>query len=70
MNAVTRTGRAADDLSRTQDGFLHFSTEPQLSGTLSRFFVDVPAVTLLKCDYARLSAWKVVSWEASSTDGA
>lgn len=30
----------------------------------------MPAVTLLKCDYARLSSWKVVSWEASSTDGA
>ncbi|GAA5909885.1 hypothetical protein JCM5296_007430 [Sporobolomyces johnsonii] len=48
------------------DGFLHFSTAPQLRGTLNRFFTDDPEVVLLRCDYARLSAWKVVKWEPAS----
>lgn len=45
---------------------MHLSTAKQLSGTLNRFFADVPAVTILKCDYGRLSAWKVVKWEGPS----
>ncbi|GAA6016116.1 hypothetical protein JCM8202_005415 [Rhodotorula sphaerocarpa] len=49
-----------------KDGFMHLSTAKQLSGTLNRFFADVPAVTILKCDYGRLSAWKVVKWEGPS----
>jgi uncharacterized protein (DUF952 family) len=52
-----------------QDGFLHFSTASQLEGTLSRFFADQPAVTLLKCDYARLSGWKVIKWEQAGSGG-
>ena len=47
-----------------QDGFVHFSTAKQLPATLNRFFADAPVVTILKCDYGRLSAWKVVKWEA------
>ncbi|KAM0746140.1 hypothetical protein T439DRAFT_145002 [Meredithblackwellia eburnea MCA 4105] len=47
----------------SKDGFMHFSTPAQLPGTLNRFFGDVPAVTLLKVDYGRLSGWKVVKWD-------
>ncbi|KAG0663548.1 hypothetical protein C6P46_002444 [Rhodotorula mucilaginosa] len=47
-----------------KDGFVHFSTAKQLPATLNRFFADAPVVTILKCDYGRLSAWKVVKWEA------
>lgn len=43
---------------------MHFSTAKQLPATLNRFFADAPVVTILKCDYGRLSAWKVVKWEA------
>jgi uncharacterized protein (DUF952 family) len=43
---------------------VHFSTAKQLPATLNRFFADAPVVTILKCDYGRLSAWKVVKWEA------
>ena len=48
---------------------MHFSTPAQLQGTLSRFFAQVPAVTLLKCDLARLSGWKVVKWEQAGSGG-
>ncbi|POY72335.1 hypothetical protein BMF94_4637 [Rhodotorula taiwanensis] len=49
-----------------EDGFMHLSTAKQLPATLNRFFKDDPVVTILKCDYGRLSAWKVVKWEASA----
>ncbi|KAL8278525.1 hypothetical protein RQP46_009017 [Phenoliferia psychrophenolica] len=52
-----------------KDGFMHFSTPAQLEGTLSRFFSAVPAVTLLKCNLARLSGWKVVKWEQAGSGG-
>lgn len=45
---------------------MHLSTAKQLPATLNRFFKDDPVVTILKCDYGRLSAWKVVKWEASA----
>ncbi|ORY89156.1 hypothetical protein BCR35DRAFT_288461 [Leucosporidium creatinivorum] len=51
------------------DGFLHFSTTLQLAGTLNRFFADDKAVTLVKCDYPRLSGFKVVKWEQAGSGG-
>ncbi|BGP26595.1 hypothetical protein Rt10032_c11g4460 [Rhodotorula toruloides] len=50
----------------TQDGFIHLSTAAQLPRTLNRFFESDPQVVLLKCDYKRLSGWKVVKWEPAS----
>lgn len=42
------------------------STVEQLPGTLNRFFGDHKEVVLLKMDYARLSSFKKVKWEAAS----
>ncbi|GAA5991753.1 hypothetical protein JCM10908_001123 [Rhodotorula pacifica] len=50
-----------------KDGYMHFSTAKQLPATLNRFFADAPVVTILKCDYGRLSAWKVIKWEQTSS---
>ncbi|KAK4689465.1 hypothetical protein P7C73_g633, partial [Tremellales sp. Uapishka_1] len=48
-----------------QDGFVHFSTGKQIPGTLNRFFQDVPAVTLLRCETDRLASWKRLSWDTN-----
>lgn len=53
----------------SKDGYLHFSTSQQLPQTLSRFFKDAESVTLLKCEFARLSAFKVVKWEQADSGG-
>jgi uncharacterized protein (DUF952 family) len=45
------------------------STAAQLEGTLTRYFGDVDAIVLLKCDLARLSSWKVVKWESAGPGG-
>lgn len=45
------------------------SVAEQLAGTLNRFFADEKAVTLLKCDYGRLSGFKVVKWEQAGSGG-
>lgn len=52
---------------REQDGFIHLSTAPQVSTTLSRFFGSDEMVTLLKVDCERLSGFKVVKWEPSGS---
>ena len=49
-----------------KDGFVHLSTLRQLPGTLSRFFTADDTVQLLKVDFARLSAFKIVKWEQAS----
>jgi len=51
-----------------RDGFVHMSTVAQLGGTLNRFFStpEDEVVQLLKVDYKRLSAFKVVKWEKAS----
>jgi len=51
-----------------RDGFVHMSTVAQLGGTLNRFFSSESdsIVQLLKVDYKRLSAFKVVKWERAS----
>ena len=58
------------EIPRTQidldDGFIHLSTLKQLPGTLSRFFRDQTNVQILKIDYKRLSAFKIVKWEKAS----
>lgn len=43
------------------------STASQLAGTLNRFFKDDPVVVLLKMDAERLSGWKIVKWEPTSS---
>ncbi|ORY34304.1 hypothetical protein BCR39DRAFT_556696 [Naematelia encephala] len=48
-----------------KDGFVHLSTAAQVPRTLERFFSDVPAVTLLRLETARISAFKRVRWEES-----
>lgn len=48
------------------DGFVHMSTASQLPGTLSRFFATDETVQLLKIDYKRMSAFKVVKWDQAS----
>jgi uncharacterized protein (DUF952 family) len=56
-------------LSAVQDGYFHLSTPSQVLGTLDRFFADVPAVTLLRIDYGRLSGFKTVKWEQAGSGG-
>jgi len=46
-----------------RDGYTHLSTLAQLPGTLTRFFNDDESVQLLKVDYKRVSAFKIVKWE-------
>ncbi|KAH8112925.1 hypothetical protein DFH11DRAFT_391688 [Phellopilus nigrolimitatus] len=48
------------------DGFVHLSTHAQLAGTLSSFFDGDATVQLLKIDFKRASAFKVVKWEKAS----
>lgn len=50
-----------------KDGFVHMSTSKQVPGTLNRFFADHDEVVLLKMDYKRLTAWKDVRWEGTSS---
>ena len=54
-----------------RDGYIHMSTVAQLGGTLDKFFTSDAdrVVQLLKVDIKRLSAFKIVKWEASR-DGA
>lgn len=50
-----------------KDGFVHMSTKQQVPGVLKRFFADVPSVAILRIDYGRLSAFKRVSWDQTSS---
>jgi hypothetical protein len=43
------------------------STAAQVPGTLDRFFADVPSVTLLRMELARLAGFKRVIWERSAS---
>ena len=47
------------------------STVAQLGGTLNKFFAgtDDKVVQLIKIDFGRLSAFKVVKWERSGSGG-
>jgi len=51
-----------------RDGYVHMSTLTQLGDTLNRFFSsdEDKVVQLLKVDYKRLNAFKVVKWEKAS----
>ncbi|KAL5514564.1 hypothetical protein ACEPAG_1880 [Sanghuangporus baumii] len=55
------------------DGFVHLSTVRQLPSTLTRFYSTKEdlekGVQLLKVDYGRLSAWKILKWEKSRSNG-
>ncbi|WWC66118.1 uncharacterized protein I206_100018 [Kwoniella pini CBS 10737] len=44
------------------DRFIHFSAAEQIPTTLNLFFKEDPAVTLLRVEVARISAWKKVGW--------
>ncbi|KAK6907157.1 hypothetical protein L486_04130 [Kwoniella mangroviensis CBS 10435] len=44
------------------DRYIHFSTAELIPGTLNLFFKEDPAVTLLRVEVARISAWKKVEW--------
>lgn len=62
---------ASDQIMMTEldlkDGFVHMSTAQQVPGVLKRFFADTPAVAILRLEYARLSAFKKVSWDMTSS---
>ena len=49
-----------------KDGFVHLSTGAQVSGTLSRFFADVPSVVLLKLETDRVGSFKRLSWDENN----
>ncbi|KLT45016.1 hypothetical protein CC85DRAFT_282923 [Cutaneotrichosporon oleaginosum] len=62
---------ASDTIMMTEldlkDGFVHMSTAKQVPGVLKRFFDDVPSVAILRMDYARLSSFKRVTWDQTSS---
>lgn len=60
MQASGKTAGAPVDLA---DGFVHFSTGPQLSGTLAKHFAGEDGLTLLACDADALGV--ELRWEAS-----
>ena len=43
------------------------STATQLTGTLNKFYPSHEEVVLLKMDYKRLSAFKTVKWDKTSS---
>lgn len=47
-----------------EDGFLHFSTGPQVPGTLARFYADADNLMLLAVDADRLG--RKLKWEPAS----
>ncbi len=51
-----------------QDGLVHLSTVTQLGSVLNRFFVgkEDETIQLIKIDFKRLKAWKIVKWEKAS----
>lgn len=49
-----------------KDGFVHMSTAQQVPGVLNRYFGDVPAVSILRIENGKLSAFKRVRWERAS----
>ena len=49
------------------DGFLHFSTGPQLPETLRRYYADRDDLLLVAADVARLGS--VLKWEHSPSRG-
>lgn len=42
------------------------STAQQVPGVLNRYFGEVPAVSILRIEYGKLSAFKRVRWERAS----
>lgn len=42
------------------------STAQQVPGVLNRFFANVPAVSILRIEYGKLSAFKRVRWDRAS----
>lgn len=50
-----------------KDGYVHLSTAQQVPKTLARFYADTPAVTILRLETARVSAFKRVVWEKTSS---
>lgn len=42
------------------------STAQQVPGVLNRYFGDVPAVSILRIENGKLSAFKRVRWEKAS----
>lgn len=60
-------GHSAGSPADHRDGFVHFSTAEQLSGTLERHFRNETDLTLLACEAASLGS--ALRWEPSR-DGA
>lgn len=60
LRSQGRTTGAPVDIA---DGFVHFSTAAQLSGTLSKHFADEDNLTLLACDAQTMGT--DLRWEAS-----
>ena len=60
LGAARRFEGSPDDL---RDGFIHFSTAAQISGTLSRHFTSEPEIVILRVASAPLG--DALRWEPS-----
>lgn len=61
--AAERAGVFAGSAADVQDGFIHFSTEEQVPGTLERHFSGVPDLLLIAVNAAALGV--SLKWEPS-----
>ena len=66
--SFTQIGEFAGSADDQRDGFIHFSTESQLAGTLNKYY-NQESLIIIACmkdgDEARSSYHKALKWEAS-----
>jgi len=62
-----RVGSYAGSVNDRADGFLHFSTAPQLAETLKRYYADADDLVLIAVDEAMLG--DALKWEYAASRG-
>lgn len=62
-HAFTAAGETAGAPVDLADGYIHFSTAPQLAETAAKYFADQSDLVLVACDAHRLGA--ALKWEPS-----
>lgn len=63
---LNETGLFRGSPADVADGFIHFSTEQQLAGTLDKHYPDQPDVQLVRIDARTLG--EALKWEKSRSD--
>lgn len=65
---VERVGRFAGTAHDKADGFIHFSTAPQLAETLKHYYAGIDGLLLIAVDESKLGS--ALKWEQSASRGA